>query len=58
MCGPVLGALLDRPRCWACRLIEAGCAALDLECRLIPERHTEDAYDTCFAEVPVLRSGM
>lgn len=22
-----------------------------LECRLIPERHTEDAYDTCFAEV-------
>ncbi len=22
-----------------------------MECRLIPERHTEDAYDTCFAEV-------
>jgi flavin reductase (DIM6/NTAB) family NADH-FMN oxidoreductase RutF len=31
-------------------LIEHGCAAW-LECRLIPERHTEDAYDTCFAEV-------
>ncbi len=31
-------------------LIEQGCAAW-LECRLIPERHTEDAYDTCFAEV-------
>lgn len=28
----------------------AGCVAF-LECRLIPERHTEDAYDTCFAEV-------
>lgn len=27
-----------------------GCSAW-LECRLIPERHTEDAYDTCFAEV-------
>lgn len=38
--GPVLGL----------PLIEAGCAAW-LECRLIPERHTEDAYDTCFAEV-------
>ena len=38
--GPVLGA----------PLIERGCAAW-LECRLIPERHTEDAYDTCFAEV-------
>jgi flavin reductase (DIM6/NTAB) family NADH-FMN oxidoreductase RutF len=22
-----------------------------MECRLLPERHTEDAYDTCFAEV-------
>lgn len=31
-------------------LIEDGCAAW-LECRLIPEPHTEDAYDTCFAEV-------
>ena len=31
-------------------VIEAGCAAW-LECRLIPERHTENAYDTCFAEV-------
>lgn len=31
-------------------LIEAGCAAW-LECRLIPEAHTEDAYDTCFGEV-------
>ncbi len=38
--GPVLGV----------PLIEHGCAAW-LECRLIPERHTEDAYDTCFAEV-------
>lgn len=38
--GPVLGV----------PLIEAGCAAW-LECRLIPEPHTEDAYDTCFAEV-------
>lgn len=28
----------------------SGCSAW-LECRLIPERHTEDAYDTCFAEV-------
>ncbi|MFN6998105.1 MAG: flavin reductase family protein [Aquincola tertiaricarbonis] len=31
-------------------LIETGCAAW-LECRLIPEPHTEAAYDTCFAEV-------
>lgn len=31
-------------------LIESGCAAW-LECRLLPEPHTEDAYDTCFAEV-------
>ena len=31
-------------------VIESGCAAW-LECRLIPETHTEDAYDTCFAEV-------
>ncbi|QGZ56634.1 flavin reductase family protein [Paraburkholderia acidiphila] len=31
-------------------LLEAGCCAW-MECRLIPERHTEDAYDTCFAEV-------
>lgn len=38
--GPVLGV----------PLIEEGCAAW-LECRLIPEPHTEDAYDTCFAEV-------
>ena len=37
--GPVLGLPLV-----------AGCIAW-LECRLIPERHTEDAYDTCFAEV-------
>jgi flavin reductase (DIM6/NTAB) family NADH-FMN oxidoreductase RutF len=28
----------------------SGCSAW-LECRLIPERHCEDAYDTCFAEV-------
>lgn len=38
--GPVLGV----------PVIEDGCAAW-MECRLIPERHTEDAYDTCFAEV-------
>lgn len=38
--GPVLGM----------PLIEAGCAAW-LECRLIREPHTEDAYDTCFGEV-------
>ena len=38
--GPVLGM----------PVVEAGCAAW-LECRLIPERHTEAAYDTCFAEV-------
>ena len=38
--GPVLGL----------PVIEAGCAAW-LECRLIPERHAEDAYDTCFGEV-------
>jgi flavin reductase (DIM6/NTAB) family NADH-FMN oxidoreductase RutF len=31
-------------------LLESGCAAW-LECRLIPERHTQDAYDTCFGEV-------
>ena len=31
-------------------LLEAGCAAW-MECRLIPERHTEDVYDTCFGEV-------
>lgn len=38
--GPVLGM----------PVLESGCAAW-LECRLIPERHTEDAYDTCFGEV-------
>ncbi|HSV82764.1 MAG TPA: flavin reductase family protein [Ramlibacter sp.] len=31
-------------------LIEDGCSAW-FECRLIPERHTEDRYDTCFAEI-------
>jgi flavin reductase (DIM6/NTAB) family NADH-FMN oxidoreductase RutF len=31
-------------------LLEAGCAAW-LECRLIPEPHSEEAYDTCFGEV-------
>jgi flavin reductase (DIM6/NTAB) family NADH-FMN oxidoreductase RutF len=31
-------------------MIETGCAAW-LECRLIPEPHAEDAYDTCFGEV-------
>ncbi len=38
--GPVLGMP------W----LEHGCAAW-LECRLIPEPHAQDAYDTCFAEV-------
>jgi flavin reductase (DIM6/NTAB) family NADH-FMN oxidoreductase RutF len=38
--GPVLGL----------PVLEVGCCAW-LECRLIPERHTEDAYDTCFGEV-------
>lgn len=38
--GPVLGM----------PVLEQGCCAW-LECRLIPERHTEDAYDTCFGEV-------
>ncbi|WP_374669450.1 flavin reductase family protein [Ramlibacter sp.] len=40
LAGPVLGV----------PVLETGCAAW-MECRLIPERHTEDAYDTCFAEV-------
>jgi flavin reductase (DIM6/NTAB) family NADH-FMN oxidoreductase RutF len=31
-------------------VIEEGCCAW-MECRLIPERHSEEAYDTCFAEV-------
>ena len=38
--GPVLGL----------PLVEEGQAAW-LECRLIPERHTEEAYDACFAEI-------
>ena len=38
--GPVLGM----------PVIEEGCCAW-MECRLIPERHAEEAYDTCFAEV-------
>jgi flavin reductase (DIM6/NTAB) family NADH-FMN oxidoreductase RutF len=38
--GPVLGM----------PVIETGCAAW-LECRLIPETHTEDAYDTCYGEI-------
>ena len=38
--GPVLGL----------PVLEDGCCAW-LECRLIAERHTEDAYDTCFGEV-------
>jgi flavin reductase (DIM6/NTAB) family NADH-FMN oxidoreductase RutF len=38
--GPVLGV----------PIIESGCCGW-LECRLIPEPHTEHAYDTCFAEV-------
>lgn len=39
-----IGPLLGLP------MLEQGCAAW-LECRLIREPHTEDAYDTCFAEV-------
>lgn len=31
-------------------LLEEGCSAW-MECRHISEKHTEDAYDTCFAEV-------
>lgn len=31
-------------------LIASGCVAW-LECRWLPEPHTEDLYDTCFAEV-------
>jgi len=31
-------------------LLEQRCSAW-MECRLIPEPHTEQAYDTCFAEV-------
>lgn len=31
-------------------VIESGCSAW-LECRLIPQSHAQDAYDTCFAEV-------
>lgn len=38
--GPVLGM----------PVFESGCAAW-LECRLIPEPHAEQAYDTCFGEV-------
>ncbi|KQP47645.1 flavin reductase family protein [Pseudorhodoferax sp. Leaf274] len=38
--GPVLGM----------PVLEQGCVGW-LECRLIPERHTEAAYDTCFGEV-------
>lgn len=38
--GPVLGL----------PVLEDGCAAW-LECRLIPEPHAQDAYDTCFGEV-------
>ncbi|WP_246797374.1 flavin reductase family protein [Burkholderia perseverans] len=38
--GPVLGV----------PVIERDCVAW-LECRLIPEPHTEQAYDTCFCEV-------
>jgi flavin reductase (DIM6/NTAB) family NADH-FMN oxidoreductase RutF len=31
-------------------VLEDGCAAW-MECRLIPEPHAQDAYDTCFGEV-------
>jgi flavin reductase (DIM6/NTAB) family NADH-FMN oxidoreductase RutF len=39
-----IGPLLGMP------LVERGCLAW-LECRLIPEPHAQQAYDTCFAEV-------
>jgi flavin reductase (DIM6/NTAB) family NADH-FMN oxidoreductase RutF len=41
---PIAGPVLGLP------LVETNCAAW-LECRLIREPHTEDAYDTCFGEV-------
>lgn len=41
---PVTGPVLGLP------LLEQGCSAW-LECRLIPEPHSQEAYDTCFAEV-------
>ena len=41
---PLTGPVLGMP------LIEDGCSAW-LECRLYAEPHTEDVYDTCFAEV-------
>ena len=41
---PIAGPVLGLP------VLEDGCCAW-LECRLIPERHTEEAYDTCFGEV-------
>jgi flavin reductase (DIM6/NTAB) family NADH-FMN oxidoreductase RutF len=41
---PLTGTLTGVP------LLETGCSAW-MECRLIPEPHTEAAYDTCFAEV-------
>lgn len=41
---PVAGPALGLP------LLEAGCVGW-LECRLIPEPHAQDAYDTCFGEV-------
>ncbi|ARP85376.1 flavin reductase family protein [Bordetella genomosp. 9] len=41
---PLHGPALGLP------VLEDGMAAW-LECRRIPETHTEDAYDTCFAEV-------
>ncbi len=41
---PATGPVLGLP------VLEAGCVAW-LECRLIPEPHTQDAYDTCFGEV-------
>jgi len=41
---PVSGPVLDIP------LLESACVAW-LACRLIPESHTQNAYDTCFGEV-------
>lgn len=44
--GPVLGM----------PVIEDGCSAW-MECRRIPERHTEDAYDNCFADIASAATG-
>lgn len=58
--GNVSGRMLDKFERWKIEagrgpvlgmpVLESGCSAW-LECRLISEPHTEDAYDTCFGEV-------